>query len=241
MMNKSNLFIIVLAILSMVFYTCKSESPTDDSTGDTAEWQTVFFDDFNRSDGPVGSNYSADIRSISEGLSFSFSISNNKLKLSGGVMYRIIYVNEVTNDVIRVSLKFSTTPWSGHEEYGYGFGVIAKGRILNLDLGQQEGYGGFVSADKDLIRIGKITAADPLGGDASKAFNVQENRSYLIELTVNREDLVLVATDLSTGIADTLTAKDSGPLLTGGIVSINGIQGEGDMIYFDDFKIEKYE
>ena len=128
MMNKSNLFIIVLAILSLVFYACESESPTNDETGDTAEWQTVFFDDFNRSDGPAGSNYSALIYNPSEGLIDStLSISNNMLQLSGGIYYAIIYVNEVTNDVIRVSLKCSTT---AAPSGSYIFGVCAKSRIL---------------------------------------------------------------------------------------------------------------
>ena len=244
MLNKYACSIVLAAVLSVGFLGCESKESTPTGPGTTPEWQTVFFDDFNRSDGPVGSNYSVDIRSTSEGLSYTFSISNNKLKLSGGVMYAIRYVNEVYDGAIRVSVEFSTTPWSGHEEYGYGFAVAAKSRILDVDSGQQEAYFGAVSADKDLISISKITAADTLGlppAIASKAFDVQENRSYLIELTVNREDLVLVVTDLSTGVADTLTAKDSGPLLTGGIVSINGIQGEGDMIYFDDFKIERCE
>ena len=58
---------------------------------------------------------------------------------------------------------------------------------------------------------------------------------------VNNKYITFVVKDLITGIADTLNVKDSGSLLTGGTGSINGIQGEGDVIFFDDFKIEKYE
>ena len=49
-MNIYKLWIIVLAILSMVFYTCENVSPTDDDTEDTPEWQTVFFDDIEIND-----------------------------------------------------------------------------------------------------------------------------------------------------------------------------------------------
>jgi len=58
---------------------------------------------------------------------------------------------------------------------------------------------------------------------------------------VNNKDLTFVVKGLITGIADTLNVKDSGSLLTGDIVSLNGMQGEGDVIFFDDFKIEKYK
>lgn len=234
MLNKYALSITLAAVLSVAFIGCESK----ESTGTTpAEWQTVFFDDFNRSDGPVGNNYQVQI----EGGSGVLSISNNRLQLSGGRYYAIRYVNGGYDDVIRVGVRCSTTAWSGGE---YVFGVAAKYRILYVGSRQQELYCGFVFAEKDSIYIVKITAADTLGlppAIASKAFDVQEDRSYLVELTVNKEDLMVVVRDLSTGIAATLTAKDSGPLLTGGTASINGWQGDGDVIYFDDFKIERYE
>ena len=91
----------------------------------------------------------------------------------------------------------------------------------------------------DSIAIQKMSGTlSPL---ISKAYDVQENRSYLLELTVNNNDLTFIVKDLITGIADTLNVKDTGSLLTGGTVGIHGLQGDGDMIYFDDFKIEKYE
>lgn len=226
MIYKFKPYTIVLAFLSIVFLMFL-QSCTDDDTGDTPEWQTVFFDDFNRSDGPVGSNYSAQI----ENGSGAFSISDNMLQLSGGIYYTIRYVNEFTNDVIRVSIKCSTTSATSDT---YGFAVCAKG------TGIQECYGGAVWMVKDTVTILKMTELGypPL---ISKAYDVQENRSYLLELTVNKEDLTFILKDLITGISNTWNAKDTGSLLTGGSVSINGIQGDGDVIYFDDFKIEKYE
>jgi len=45
--------------------------------------------------------------------------------------------------------------------------------------------------------------------------------------------------DTGTGITETVSANDSDPLTTGS-VSYNGASLD-EMIYFDDFKIEKYE
>ena len=49
---------------------------------------------------------------------------------------------------------------------------------------------------------------------------------------------MFVVTDLTTNAADTVSAVDNGAMLTGGTVTINGMQGEGDVVYFDDLKIE---
>lgn len=233
-MNKFKLYTIVLAILSIVFLMCECKSPTN---GDTAEWQTVFFDDFNRNDGPVGSNYSVNIQSAIEGSQYTFSILNNKLKLSSGgvIMYDIRYVNEVTNDVIRFSLKCSTTnpPSGSWEGFSYGFGISARSRFISNN--NQETYSGVVG--EDTIRIIKMSGVEL----ASQAYNIQANKSYLLELTVDKENITFTVKDLETGIAETLNGTDTGSILTGGTVSIFGLQGAGDVIYFDDFKIEKYE
>jgi len=230
-MNKFKLYIIVLAVLPIVFLMCDTKSPTDDGTGDTPEWQTVFFDDFNRSDGSVGGNYSVQI----EGGSGVLSILNSMLQLSGGVYYAIRYVNEVTNEIIRVGIKCTITAQTSDS---CAFSIGAKGKVLG---NVQEGYFGVVWVVKDSIAIYKMSGIGLPPPLISKAYDVQENRSYLLELTVHKEVLTFIMKDLITGIADTLSIKDTGLLLTGGTVSINGMQGEGDVIYFDDFKIEKYE
>lgn len=230
MMPKFKLFIIVCAALSIVFLMfCKS--PTNDDT--SGEWQTVFFDDFNRSDGSIGSNYTVQIESGSGVL----SISNNMLQLSGGVYYAIRCVNEVTNAVIRVSVKCSTTVATAGGN-SYGFAVGAKSSILAAG---QEGYAGAVFMDTDSIGIIKMSGTVLPTTLISEAYDVQENRFYLLELTINKKTLTFILTDLTTGSSETLTVIDIGSTLTGGTVSINGIQDDGDMIYFDDFKIEKYE
>jgi hypothetical protein len=205
---------------------CKST--TDNGTDDTAEWQTVFFDDFNRSDGAAGNNYTVQV----EGGSGTFSISNNMLELSGGVYYAIRYANDVTSDVIKVSVKCSTMTAPSDD---YAFSVVAKSSNLG------NGYGGAVWAAKDSISIFKMTGGEQPSHLISDAFEIQENRSYLLEFTVADNNLIFIVTDLTTGISEPLNTTDTGSPLTGGTVSINGIQSDEDIIYFDDFKIEKFE
>ena len=233
--NKSS--IILLAIFSCILVMCEIKT----SPENVPEWQTVFFDDFNRNDGPVGSNYSVTLYIPSVAITDTLSISNNILQLTGELYYAIKYMNEVNNDVIRVSAKFST---SAAPSSDYAFGVCARSKYQDPPNYQLvDAYCGFVAMDTDSIGIykvigGNLNLSDPI---IAKAFDVKENRTYLIELTVNQLDLTFVVNDLTTGTSETLNFKDNNSPLTGGGVSINGMLGGEDVIYIDDFKIEKYE
>ena len=237
MLSKNKISIILLAIFSCVLFMCDIKTSPENAP----EWQTVFFDDFNRNDGHVGSNYSVTLYIPSVTITDTLSISNNKVPLTGEVYYAIKYVNEVKNDVIRVSAKFST---SAAPSSDYAFGLCARSKYQNPPIFQLlDAYCGFVSMDADSIGIykavgGDLNLSDPV---ISKAFDVKENRTYQIELTVNQKDLTFVVTDLTTGTSETLNFTDNNSPLTGGGVSINGMLGGEDVIYIDDFKIEKYE
>ena len=229
-MKKYKFYIVIITILSLVIIMCVN-SPNEPE--DDVAWQTIFFDDFNRPDGPIiGTKYSVQ----TYGESGSISLSNNQVKLAGGIYYAIIYSNEVDTDTIKVSLKCTTAAEPSGE---YAFGVAAKSKYLNETGTSQQFYGGFVAMDKDSLAIYKVSGTTgfppPL---AFKAYNVQINRSYLLELVIKGKDLMFVVQDLSTNAADTLITVDNGTMLTGGTVTINGMQGEGDVVYFDDFKIE---
>ncbi len=76
MIYKFRLCIIVLAILSIVFLMF-CESPTNNETEANPEWQTVFFDDFNRSDGDLGNNLSVEVYPAG-----TVEIVNNKVKIT---------------------------------------------------------------------------------------------------------------------------------------------------------------
>ena len=241
MQSSSKSGIVILAFFSALLLSCVRKTPTIGETETVLEWQTIFFDDFNRSDGPIGSNYSVTLYIPSVAITDTLSIKNNNVRLSGELYYAVKYANEVTNDIIRVSVKFITT---AAPTGNYAFGVCARGTYEAApDYQLAEAYGGFVEMDTDSIGITKFSGENlnlpvPL---VSKAYDVQENRSYLLELTVANKNITFVVKDLITAIVDTLTFEDNDLFLSGGTVSINGMLGEAEVIYFDDFKIERYE
>ena len=219
---------VTFVILSIIFLMCKDDSPTDEDTEGTAEWQTVFFDDFNRSDGPAGNSYSLEIY---EG-SGTFSITDSMLVYSGGGFYAVRYVNEVSCDVIRVSMKCRTMAAANLEDYGIGV-CIKSSSLYN-------GYLGIISRSETSIGIYKMYEG-VLSYLKTEDYNVRADRSYSLELTINDNNFTLIVTDLTTGISDTLNVTDTDSLLTGNLMGISGIQSEGEIVYFDDLKIEKYE
>ena len=244
MMNQSNLFIIVLAILSMVFYTCESESPTDNGTEDTAEWQTVFFDDFNRSDGDLGNDLSVEVYPAG-----TVEIVNNKVKITAAeqTMYYAINYREVNANAVRVSVICSTTTFNPSQEV-YGVAVMARGKTFGIvdNIPRQQYYGGgfgTVSGEGSIIAPSIVISKSTIDGVsilASNAYEIAENRSYKIVFTINNKNLTLEVTDMVTAEETTITATDQNPL-TEGIVSFNGYQPNNLVLFIDDFKIEKSE
>ena len=242
MMSKFKLSIIILAISSIVFLMC-DKNPTDDGTGDTSEWQTVFFDDFNRSDGDLGNNWSVEVYPAG-----TIEIVSNKVKITAAeqTMYYAINYGEVNANAVRVSVICSTTTVNPSQE-GYGVAVMARGKVIDIvdNIPRQQYYGGglgtIIGGDGSIvppsISISKGTI-DGMSTLASRAYEIAENRSYKIVLTVNNKNLTLVVTDMVTAEEGTLTATDQNPL-TEGIVSFNGYQRNNLVLFVDDFMIEK--
>ena len=234
----------VMAALSLAFTACNKNNPTSSTTN--ATWQTVFSDDFNRADGSVGVNYS--VQWYGGGAT---SILSNRVRVAGGTNYAIRYLTGVANQVVKVSVKCTTTmaPLGG-----YGLGVTVKSRSLgDTTWMNQEMYSGYVwliaipasnytpalpDSSAGIFRVSGIGLPTPL---ASQSCVIKKGGAYLIELIADKNVLTLVVTDLATNSPQTVTVTDAGPALAGTIVSLNGMQTDGDTTYFDDFKIEKYE
>jgi len=226
----------ILIIVTIAFILSGCEKDNDDDVNDGPKWETILFDDFNRANGAIGSDYSFQV-AFGSG---TISISNNQMKLENGGFYAIRYANPVPDEVIRISLKCTI---SENTTSGLGFGVSGKSQNLGTDWEIQELYGGWMFLDDDLIGIMKLMGKtlgipEPL---ISMAYDINVNISYLMEFTIDNKDLNLKITNLNTNTTEIVNVEDSGTPLTGNIVSINGYQGDGDIIYFDDFKIEKFE
>lgn len=227
----------VLAILLLV-PSCDSSPTVDDTDGTstTPEWQTVFFDDFNRGDGSVGSSYAVMLYSPSnDDIAYDALISNNQVLLSEAHLayWAVKYAQAVNSDTTRVSARFSVpTASSGASS----FAVSTRATYASLSV--VDGYFGGVGGGD--LGINKITASSngamvPL---ASKPYSMQEGRWYTLELTLSGADLKLVVKDVASGATETVTATDPGPFPAGRTCAMNGVIGGGDVLAMDDFLIE---
>ncbi|MCF8242488.1 MAG: hypothetical protein K9J16_14005 [Melioribacteraceae bacterium] len=239
-MISSNKFpLLLIFIISCLLIACDSDSPTEDDTNNTnATWQTVFFDDFNRSNGLVGNNYYAVLYIPSVSVTDTLLITDNRIKLTGELYYAVMYAHAVTNDVIRISTKFTT---SNADFINNSFGISAKASYSGTDNQMLTAYSGFVDASIDSFGIFKFT--DGVMGEpvAAKSFDIKKNSAYTLRLTINQGVITLEITELPGGSSETVTFNESSTALTGTGISINGMLGAGDEVYFDDFKIEKFE
>lgn len=218
-----------MAILLVLPVSC--DLLTTAGPNDVKTWQTIFFDDFNRADGDLGSDYSVQI--YGDG---SASIENNQLKMEGDQFWAIRYNTEVLDQVIRVSVTVLARPESLHAAVS----VSGKTRNLGNDWQQQELYSGALAFDTDSIYIAEMRGST-YTIVADQTFSTQFNRSYRLELTINNTEITLKVTDLQTGSEQSLTYTDIGTPLNGPIVSLNGRQETDEVVYFDDFRIEKFE
>ena len=233
-MKKYHFFgLSIILLLFVILFACKKEenNPEDNNP----KWETVFFDDFNRPDGEIGTDYSVQI-AFGSG---STSISNKRLMLEKGGFYAIRYAKPVPDDIIRISLKCTI---GENTTSALGFGVSGKSQNLGTDWEMQELYGGWMYMN-DQIGIMKLTGStlevpEPL---IAKPYDVKINIPYLLEFTIDNMELTLNVTDLNSNITETVSIIDSGNILNGNIISINGYQGDSDIIFFDDLKIEKFE
>ncbi len=215
--------IVVLTIM-ILLWNCKDE--TDDKNN---EWETIFFDDFNREDGGLGKNYSVQIYGNG-----TATISDNQLKIEDGKFYAVRYETKVPDNKVKFSLKCTTDDQPSTE---YAFGISVRTKNLANEWMEQEVYMGAIWMYSDSISISKLVGTGIPISLVEKKYDSQPNKSYLLELTYDSGDLKLVITDLSTNKTETLNVTDPSPL-SGDIISINGMQADGDVIYFDDFKIE---
>lgn len=245
---------ILIAVLSLLFAGCNKSSPTGNTT--TPTWQTVFSDDFNRADGPIGANYDSTMMYLNLGpdghtptqladppsrLVGVLSISNNRVRLTGWTIYAIRYVTGVANEVVKISVK-CVPPTALSDSFSVGIVARWKNLSPNPDWGQESYTGGIGDSGIGILKISGLASPSSMPPPLiSQYYSLKKGGSYLLELTINKKNLTFVVTDLATNVAQTLNVTDTGATLAGKIVGIGGWQKGGDTTYFDDFKIEKYE
>ena len=189
-------------------------------------WQTVFFDDFNRADGPLGSNYTT----LPSGGITQLGIISNEVKVANSstspAYWIISYINGVNADSIRISCKYKAP------NSGYGFSISARDNGVNT-------YSAGIMSNSDTIAIYR---RDYIGNSTTlvseKAF-LDTTKTYYLEFTLKSSDLSFRFVEV--GMTDTITINATDNLLTGNNVNLSAYYYlPNRSVYFDDFKIESY-
>ena len=189
-------------------------------------WKTVFYDDFNRADGALGSNYTTN---PSGGIT-QFGILSNEVKVASGATapaYWILSYNSgITYDGVRVSCKFRAP------NLGYGFSIAARDDGTNS-------YRAGVMSNSDTIAIYR---SDYIGNStklAGEKANLDINKTYFLEFTLKNADLTFRFVEV--GRSDTITINAIDNSLTGSKVNLSSYYYASNLsVFIDDFKIESY-
>jgi len=217
--------------------SCGGSESTDVETDPVSEWRTVFSDDFNRGNGPIGSNYFVVLYHVLDNVTtFDASVVNNEVQLTWAsqTYFAVRYSQPVTGDTTRVSATFTVRE---APSTGSSFSVSARSTYLP----SYELTGAYLGGVYDGgIGIFKASSASNPVALVSKAFNLTQGRSYRVELTLRGSDLSFVVKDLTSGATESIAVSDADSPLTGTTFGLNGLVGSGDIIAFDDFLIEEW-
>jgi len=187
-------------------------------------WQTVFYDDFNRANGSLGGNYTT---TNSSGIT-QFGILNNEVNVASGITapanWIIRYGNVVNNDSIRLSCILRAP------NLGYSFSLNAK------DDGQHT-YSAGITSQTDSMGI---YLRDYVGNQTklagAKAY-LDISKTYFLMFTLKGENLTFRLVEV--GKTDTIKIKATDNSLTGNNVNLSAYYYSPNVaVFIDNFKIE---
>jgi hypothetical protein len=90
-------------------------------------------------------------------------------------------------------------------------------------------------------KMGKSVADTGIDTLKSKPYTLKWNHTYGISLTIEGQRLSMTLSDPSGGTVDSLSVVDQAPFPAGAVCSINGMQGDLDTVFFDNFVIRRKE
>ena len=162
----------------MVYAGCK-KSTSDDNPPRDCTWSTVFSDDFNRADGPIGSNY----YEVFSGTGFA-DIFSNQLRVSTTNCYwAICYGTEVDGNKTRASIECRIPDTGGPHAFAIG------GKFTNAGQIAQTGYLGSVGPGR--VSIYKVTGAGYPAEMAGDNYTLLAGHTYLLVLTFDENVFTL--------------------------------------------------
>lgn len=217
-MKRGLLFILISFVCSGAF----SQLP----------WETAFFDDFNRANGDLGSNYTPQV------MNGTVQIEDNMVLVDPvdmSFMYWVVDYNEpVANKNIKLSIDFKATEGSSDSESK--FAIMAKGGQNPSDFS----YAAGVDVITDSISISMWDMQGTQIQLESGTFEMVGDSLYHLEFIIMNGELEFTVTELFSGDEATITYSHSDPL-TGSRASINGFQDNDELIYFDNYQIDTLE
>ena len=229
---KTPTFSLFAFLLVLIAGCSKSPDSNDNTPIIVCTWDTVFYDDFQRTDTLLGSNYQAIIQPTPHGGHGFADIWNNSLRISSdSVFWAIVYNPSVDGSRTRVSVQCVTPASGGTCAFAVG------GKFTNPGTTTQTGY--LAAAMNNGIGIYKIVNGfmTPL---ASQAYQVQYNHTYKLSLTMNYSSLSAVITDEASGVSVTVTTTDGETGLSGKYYTLNGNSLGGQVVLlFDNFLLER--
>ncbi len=233
MKNKNYLYLASFILFSCIIILTSCKKDEDEDNNDPApptpcQWETAFFDDFNRANGPIGTNYDAQLGCLNP--QGGADIFNNQLRFRGQQCWAIRYTQGVAGNAIRVSIKFTVVDSSN-----YNFALDVFSKDLGNNYMSQEGYFGGVSMTG--LGIFKMMGID-YEEIANMPYQLVIGHSYKLEFTAVNNELTLKIEDLGQTNTATLEFLDSGTVPSGHVVSINGFNSVVDVNLFDDYRVE---
>ncbi|MFC2107212.1 hypothetical protein ACFLRY_02630 [Bacteroidota bacterium] len=234
MKTKRYFSLVGVLFLSCMILIISCKKDEDDNSNDPAppdpcSWQTAFFDDFNRANGPIGPNYSVQLGwPVGAG---GADIFNNQLRFRGEEFWAIRYTTPITDKSVRVSIKFSVVDSSN-----YNFSLEVFSKDMGNNWMQQEGYFGGISMTE--LSIHKMLGV-PYDKIAFAPFQLKIGHSYKLVFTAISNVLSLHIEDLNdSSTSGNIDFTDTGTVPSGNVVSINGFNAIKDVNLFDDYLVE---
>lgn len=231
----------VFIILMLTFLSLQCKKDNKSAVQNTAStWDTVFVDNYQRANGPLGNNYSVQVASgngRADSILGTANILNNQLSFEGYGLWAIRDTTGVPGNVVRVSINCIV------EKGNPNFGIAVQSQNLGYNWRYQEFYAAFIGSNKIGIFKYINTVATPQNYPdtlVSSSLIVQNGHTYKLQFVANNKNLSAYINDLNTGSKDSVKYIDNGTTLTGTIVSLNGNNANTtDLLLFDNFIIEK--
>jgi len=233
MKTKRYLFFTSIILISCLFILTSCKKDEDDNSNDPpaptpCQWETAYFDDFNRANGPIGPNYNVQLGCADP--KGGADIFNNQLRFRGQQCWAIRYVQGIAGNSVRVSIKFTVVDSSN-----YNFALDVFSKDLGNNYMQQEGYFGGISMTELSIHKMMGIAYDKI---TFAPFQLKIGHSYKLEFTATGNILSLNIVDHNDSSSGTIDFTDTGAVPSGNVVSINGFNQIEDVNLFDDYKVE---